>query len=573
MNIQINGNSVLAADECFLYKKLNKVGEFFLAARTETDVPENSVVSVDSEIFDIKKISKQFKEGFFSYEMACVQAANRLEEVMLENFSQTGTVYGILNVILCDTDFSYSVEGVDMALTFFINRTVSKLEAVRLLADAVGADVVFDGMNINIIGHVGSTVVKNLADFNTSVIEKTVDKKSGRTSVKARIDGNNTLFNIGDEVYLNGVGIEVPVFRIAAKKVSPLNDKWFEIEINDLPLSIEEQIDEKIDRKTEQGNDEYLKKDRNYYGVKMAPSYGIKIERGDGFSEAIFNSDIFSMRSKDENGQMTDAIYFDAVRRKYVISGKVIVEGQVVSEAAVTESLYAGYGDIAELTVDWLSTSNKIQKYIAHDTSDDNYIEIHGERIDFITASCSGSTEILEDRGGKQLYWKKDIWDLNFEQREGIPYDADGDRIYITRENTGIPVYVYQYQKQIKASFYYFNDPYTGFYSPVITFGIGDESGNGVGRLFKGGEGISLTYSSRTDGGEIGIRLLDDGAYYRHSSDDEWAKIGSASASGNSNGEGTESMVANFFLVDHIPTTQDIQGMPDGSVIFQYNPA
>ena len=44
-----------------------------------------------------------------------------------------------------------------------------------------------------------------------------------------------------------------------------------------------------------------------------------------------------------------------------------IVANNVFSESTVTESLYAEYGDIAELTVDRISTAKRIKKYLTND--------------------------------------------------------------------------------------------------------------------------------------------------------------------------------------------------------------
>lgn len=129
-----------------------------------------------------------------------------------------------------------------------------------------------------------------------------------------------------------------------------------------------------------------------------------------------------------------------------------IVTQTIISSSVVTKSLYADRGDIAQLTVDWLSTSKKVEKYLNEDTSDDNYIEAHEQGIELKTASVvmSGSepvTELLHDRYGKALYWQKDI--TYAEIINGFPY-ANGKQVYMDNEVTEYPVRVYKYKVDTK---------------------------------------------------------------------------------------------------------------------------
>ena len=124
-----------------------------------------------------------------------------------------------------------------------------------------------------------------------------------------------------------------------------------------------------------------------------------------------------------------------------------IITQTIISNSVVTKSLYAERGDIAQLTVDWLSTSKKVMKYLNGDTSDDNYLEAHEQGIELKTASVVKSngnplTELLKDRYGNQLYWQKDI--SYAEIIGGFPY-VNGKQVYMDTEVTDYPARVYQY--------------------------------------------------------------------------------------------------------------------------------
>lgn len=187
-----------------------------------------------------------------------------------------------------------------------------------------------------------------------------------------------------------------------------------------------------------------------------------------------------------------------------------IVTQTIISNSVVTKSLYAERGDIAQLTVDWLSTSKKVQKYLNEDTSDDNYIEAHEQGIELKTASVvmSGDvplTEHLTDRSGNALYWQKDI--AYAEVIDGFPY-VNGKQIYMDAEVTDYPVQVYKYAvvSNMRIDF----DSDGGENVPKVKFGDGD---TGTAEIFKSRDGLLLNYHTSTDGSLQQLKLSDDGVF------------------------------------------------------------
>ena len=162
-----------------------------------------------------------------------------------------------------------------------------------------------------------------------------------------------------------------------------------------------------------------------------------------------------------------------------------IITQTIISNSVVTKSLYAERGDIAQLTVDWLSTSKKVMKYLNGDTSDDNYLEAHEQGIELKTASVVKSngnplTELLKDRYGNQLYWQKDI--SYAEIVDGFPY-VNGKQVYMDTEVTDYAVRVYQYTVVTKMRIDF--EMVNGINVPKITMGNvvitdGDVTVNGV---------------------------------------------------------------------------------------------
>ncbi len=269
---------------------------------------------------------------------------------------------------------------------------------------------------------------------------------------------------------------------------------------------------------------------QSYYGTSISREKGIEIARSDGKSEALFNSDTFSMRALID-GVMQDRIYFDPEKGDYIFNGAL------GADAVFTDSLYAETGEVAELTVDRLSTSRRIRKFILNDLSDDNYVKIQDQYIQFVTGTLvydvvlqteSGLTLLTEDgeplladhdpasappvqavnRYGQGLYWQREPVGHT---SDGYPLDIDGVQIYAGTEETDWPVYVFQYFELVKAQFAF--EEYTTSqgdqtYAPVIVLGAGDENGNSKGYFLKEQNEMILRYVT-SGGEETDIRLSD----------------------------------------------------------------
>ena len=250
-----------------------------------------------------------------------------------------------------------------------------------------------------------------------------------------------------------------------------------------------------------------------YYGVTISRQKGLEIKRTDGASEALFNSDVFTMRALID-GVMKDRIYFDPVKGDYVF------DGALGADAVFTDSLYAEQGDIAELTVDRLSTSRRVRLYNLRNTGDDNYLEIQDNYLRLITGTViydSGSplTEQATNRYGQGLYWSEIPYSIN---AQGYPLDEDGNQIYATTDQP-VPgegetlddykVMVYQYTELTKAELAFFNE--SGTYVPKMVMGAGDNQGYTKGILHKSADGFDISFTD-SNGDDQGI-LMNSAGY------------------------------------------------------------
>lgn len=127
-------------------------------------------------------------------------------------------------------------------------------------------------------------------------------------------------------------------------------------------------------------------------------------------------------------------------------TGLIKIDGNVdISGSLSAGALYAVLGDIAQLTVESLSTSRKIPRYLEKDTSDINYVDIRDRRIALVRAWTDGSTEQAKNPNGQLLFWETDISDARIGE-DGYPY-INNTRVFTTTENTGHEVWIYKYQQ------------------------------------------------------------------------------------------------------------------------------
>ena len=242
---------------------------------------------------------------------------------------------------------------------------------------------------------------------------------------------------------------------------------------------------------------------------KTAEEINLKIEATDGrvseVEQTVDGITLTVTSSTSPDGQTTASIVLKVGPNSYTgyikLDGNVDVSGQLSAEA-----LYAALGDIADLTVDRLSTSRRIVKYLAGDQSDDNYIRIQEQYLEFVSGVYAGGTEQATNPNGGLIYWEADPSGATIGS-DGYPY-VDGERIFTTTNVTDWPVMIYTYKELAKRSIAF--EQQGDQYVPVDVFGAGDAQGRQQGRLVKDTEGLLLGYQSQS-GKDIGLHMGDDG--------------------------------------------------------------
>ena len=158
-----------------------------------------------------------------------------------------------------------------------------------------------------------------------------------------------------------------------------------------------------------------------------------------------------------------------------------------------------------QLEVNQVSTSRRVQRYLAGDFSDDAYIRLYGEQLEYVVGVTDGTTEQAQTTDGQLLYWEQDISSANI-GGNGYPY-INGERIYATTTVTSWPVIVFKYTEQVKRSTHFIDDD--GTYT-MDSFGTKDANGNQWGYIAHNGDGVKFVVQD-AEGNDLGLIMRYDG--------------------------------------------------------------
>lgn len=243
--------------------------------------------------------------------------------------------------------------------------------------------------------------------------------------------------------------------------------------------------------------------------TKTSEEINLKVEGIDGrvsdITQTVDGISLSVTSASSPDGQTTATITLKVGPNNYTgyikLDGNVDVSGQLSADA-----LYAAFGEIADLSVNRLSTSRRVVKYLAGDTTDDNFIRVAEQSLEFVAGIAKSTTEQAKNPNGELIYWEADPAGASIGS-DGYPY-ANGERIFTTTKQTSWPVMVYQYEEQVKRAISFESDGQ--YYYPVDVFGAGDTNGKQRGYLVKRQNSLELTYETSL-GKLLGLAARDDG--------------------------------------------------------------
>lgn len=480
--------------------------DFTMPGRMISGIAIGDQVRLGDLWFYVCRIGKQTLTAGAEFSVSCEHVSYSLADVEQDAAHFSGTPAAVLATILAGTGFSVGTVTVSGEWSITINQATNKRTALQQWAAECGAEISYSGMSINFLSRVGSSVPVNLSDAeNVKGLSVTLDSRSSTQTYAVELSRLQTV-SLGDAVNIRYSSLDLDVStRVITLDYDPFHPWIISMTTGDYVPNFTGAVSAALEAR--------LKEGQPYYGVTIDKANGIKIQRSDGLSEALFNSDVFSMRAKVDD-TMTDILYFDALLRNFVFNG---ILG---ADAILTDSIYAETGDIAELTVDRLSTSKKVRLYNLQNTSDDNFLEIQDNYQRLITGTVIFEngvplTEQATNRHGQALYWQREPVSIN---AQGYPLDENGVQIYASTE---VPtpgegetlddykVMVYQYTELTKAELSFFNE--SGTYVPKLVMGAGDNQGRTKGILHKSANGFDISFTD-SNGDDQGI-LMNSAGY------------------------------------------------------------
>jgi len=507
-------DNIIIEDTIEITRKIN--GEFTLKfealeANLKSEYFEaETYISVDGYYFDIAYI-EQVHADEVTYRIECEHITYRLINDTKEFYTYDGTPTEILADIFADTDFIVGTIDSTNITTFAVYEETNKLGLIQLLANKLNLEIDYDEYSIsfkNTVGQDRGFQVK--FGKNLLGVKKIIDKRKGLTYYSVDIvelKNHPSFKEFADfEVVEEGDTIQIIDEVIGLNVTNKVISRTYNpIKSINTSLEIANKIELLTDSVTQIKRDT-VAKDKIYHGIRISPTNGFESIRSDNKARGVFNSDIFALQSGDGTGtNWTNKIYFDAAIGKYVFDGDLsattieALKAQidvVISNTVITQTLAAETGYIAQLTVDQLETSTKVQNYLNNNTSDVNYIKIFNQYIQFITAFTDGSSvEQAKDRYGIDIYW------------------LDDTNLGTTTNVTDYPVLIYTYTEQIKAEFLFENDGIN--YVPKIILGVGDGTGvnHGKAEIYKGQNGFEINYYKSNTGEKRSLQIDDEGIH------------------------------------------------------------
>ena len=505
-------DDIIIEDSIEITRKIN--GEFVLKFEVLEDnlkceyFEAENYIAVDKSYFDIVYI-EQIHSDSVTYRIECEHITYRLIEDEKEFYTFDGTPTQILSDILADTNFTVGTVEPTGITTFAVHEETNKLGLLQLLAYHTNAELDFDGFKISLKNTLGQDRgFQARFGKNLTGVKKIIDRRKGLTYYAVDIVElkNHPSFKDFKELELIEEGdtirlIDEVIGLDVSNKV--IKRTYNPVRLLNTSLEIANSIEILTDSVTKIRRDT-VAKNKIYHGIRISPDSGFESIRSDKMARGVFNSDIFALQTGDGTGEnWINKLYFDAATGKYIFDGMLsatmieALEAEfdvTISNTFITQTLAAETAYIAQLTVDQLETSTKVQNYLNNNTNDVNYIRIFEQYIKFITASTDGSgTEQVRDRRNNNLYWLDDTF-------KGT-----------TTNVTDYPVLIYNYSELVKMQILFVN--INDNYVPKIILGVGDGTGgnNAKAEIFKSQTGLEINYYRSSTGDRRSILIDDSG--------------------------------------------------------------
>lgn len=476
-------------------------------------IVDGNVMELDGDYFDIAYFFKgQESGGSLVLNAECEHVSYRLNdpEYNVEYFTQTGTPSVILSEILSGTGFTVGIISSTAVVTYSVQEAKSRRGLLMDFVNLLSGEIVFDQFEISILDRRGSAIPINLTESrDVNIINKAFNKREKDSEGNALVTHTCSLVRpidlvLGDTVEMTYQALDISAeLRIVSITTNPYDRFQTSFEIGNFVPGL---ADDAYRIETSM-----VAKGATYYGARISPENGFESIRSDKMARTVMNADQFAMQTGDGSGSSwTNKLYFDPATGKYVFDGilsATMIEALeaefdvTISQTVIVNQLSAQKGNIAELTVDQIDTSDFVQRYLDEDTSPVGYWKGYDQFIEFYEAVVPEGdiyyTQV-KNRQQQDIYW------------------LDETHAGTTIEITDYPVYRYAYNGDdlagvVKLKIFHEIDPVTGFATPKMIWGQGsgvDDRMQAV--IMKDTDGLLLKYTTST-GEVVALRLGENG--------------------------------------------------------------
>jgi len=203
-------------------------GEFTLSftvmARSALALKTKQIAKLDNQYFELVQISKSIQGSLPVCSVLCEHVSYLLNHEMynITAFDFTGDPSAGLSQLLAGTPFSAGVVDFTESVTMKINQKVSRRAALMQYIAIIGGEIQYDGYNINIRSHRGSTeYIPVMGSKNVTNVAVSHDSRENASSYDISFFKLMNL-TVGDNVHIifNPLGINVKT-RIISLEYNP----------------------------------------------------------------------------------------------------------------------------------------------------------------------------------------------------------------------------------------------------------------------------------------------------------------------------------------------------------------
>ena len=283
---------------CERYEELNGANlisfTLLYTTKTKTYLSEDALFEYDGNYFETVSINTtQREDGLITVSIEAEHITYRLNSTTydLDYFAEIGTPTEILTALLDGTDFTAGTIEFTEETGFSILEKSSRRMILFQFAEALGAELAFDGTSIDLLTHRGSTDLKLFTwGKNIKILSQKISKKEFDESGNPLVTYECTPLitpglniNIGDDIKVVQSEMNFDfTLRVMKYSYNPYDKMQSEFELANMTTTLSDQF-----YRFEVNS---LTKNKVYNGCRISADEGFVVETNDGTAKVMMNA-------------------------------------------------------------------------------------------------------------------------------------------------------------------------------------------------------------------------------------------------------------------------------------------